>query len=60
MPAKKIIKDDDVKFSLRIPRDIRQWLEVEAHRERRSVNAHILRLLQTIKEKQERSPDHQT
>lgn len=53
MPARKIRKDDDAKFSLRIPRDIREWLEKKA--QDRSINAYILSLLRREQEQDERN-----
>lgn len=52
MPARKIRKDDDAKFSLRIPRDIREWLEKKA--ENQSINAFILAVLKKEKAQDER------
>lgn len=54
MPAKKQ-KDNDFKFSLRIPSDLHEWLQEQADEERRSLNSYILYQLQIIKKQIESS-----
>lgn len=54
MPAKKQSSDTDIKFSLRIPKEIHEWLEKKADSEFRSINAYLLIMLRKAKDEDER------
>ncbi|MBE7729423.1 Arc family DNA-binding protein [Komagataeibacter sp. FXV3] len=41
--------DDDAHFRLRIPRDLKTWVEASARENKRSINAEILNCIELVK-----------
>ncbi|MER7741830.1 Arc family DNA-binding protein [Streptomyces sp. NPDC096538] len=51
--------DEEVRMTLRLPRELRDWLRAHAQRERRSLNSELVYMLEVARaavERDEQSP----
>jgi hypothetical protein len=48
---------EDVKFNLRLPKNLYEWLKVFADQQGRSINAQIVQLIKEERERRERAAE---